>query len=109
MGFINLTPEPINIANIKGNFIMILPPSGKVAKVVNYNELIRYVSEIPIFRENFLQLIDLPEPEDGVTYITSKEVAQVAKRYDVVAPDTGPGAIHKDGQVLAVRGFLTFG
>jgi hypothetical protein len=108
MGFVNLTPEPINIANIDGKITMTLHPSGDVAYVLNYNELVRCVIGIPIFHEKCLELINLPEPEDGVMYIVSKEVAQAAKRPDVLAPDTGPGAIYKDGQVLAVRGFLTF-
>jgi len=33
-------------------------------------------------------------------------LAQCKDRSDVVAPDTGKDAIRKDGQIVAVRGFV---
>jgi hypothetical protein len=105
---INLTPDPINIANINGDIIMTLPPSDNIAEVYYCSDLIEYMGEIPISRECFLDLINLPEPEDDVIYVVSREVARAAKRPDVLTPDTRFGAIRKDGQVVAIRGFLTF-
>jgi hypothetical protein len=63
---------------------------------------------IPIVRQHFGQIENLPEPTDGVIYITSSLVAQAAQRVDVVSPDTGPTAIRENGQIVAVRGLQAF-
>jgi hypothetical protein len=52
-----------------------------------------------------LDVEGLPEPEDGVIYITSSLVAgKLPSRPDVLAPDTGPTAVRdENGHIVAVN------
>lgn len=50
---------------------------------------------------------DLPEPQEGTTYIVSKMVADMSTRQDIVYPDTGSSAIRDEqGRIVSVRRFL---
>lgn len=55
-------------------------------------------------------IINLPEPQDGVRYIVSSLVLAAAKsigRTDCVAPATGhPECVRKDGFITSVPGFI---
>jgi hypothetical protein len=106
---VNLTPDPINIADEEGNIAITLHPSGKVAKIYLQHEFIQELFGAIVLRENYLEISDLPKPKDGVMYIVSEEIARIAKRLDVITPRAGSTTVHKDGQLMIVRGFQTFG
>jgi hypothetical protein len=105
---INLTPHAISVANSEGGVVMTLPPSGNVARVATSQEVVWELVERPVTRTVFGEVTGIPAPAEGIVYLVSTLVAQAARRPDVVSPDTGPTAVRKDGQVVAVRGFQVF-
>lgn len=111
MELVNLTPHPISLADAAGEISATFPPSGEVARISTSQEVVMQLSGAEVRRTVFGALEGLPAPQEGVVYLASSLVAQQAAkegRVDVVAPDTGPTAIRKDGQVVAVRGFQSF-
>lgn len=114
MKLINLTPHEITIY-LDGADPLVIPPSGMVARVAQ-----EYVSvgnldlgggiAVPLVATQYGAIQGLPDPVDGVFYITSALVAQAAwsqGRKDVLAPDTGAGAVRDDqGRIVGVRRLL---
>lgn len=117
---VNLTPHEI-VVRVGGEEI-VFPPSGNVVRVKVFP--MRSTTDlhpedcdcvIPVFRNAFGEVEGLP-PEDqykDVVYIVSSLVAQAAahheRRYDLLAPDTGPTAIrNSDGQIVAVTQLQQF-
>jgi hypothetical protein len=105
---LNLTPHPVSLADAEGNVLATFPPSGQLARVATSTEVVGELMGRPVSRTNFGEVAGVPAPVEGVVYLVSTLVAQAARRPDVVSPDTGPTAIRKDGQVVAVRGFQVF-
>lgn len=105
---INLTPHPVSLADTEGNVIATFPPSGQTARVATSTEVVAQLMGRPISRTTFGEVTGVPAPKEGVVFLVSTIVAQAARRPDVVSPDTGPTAVRKDGQVVAVRGFQVF-
>jgi hypothetical protein len=105
---VNLTPHPIRV--VVGEKEIVLPPSGQVARVSQeYRSIGTLVFEganIPVVAATYGDIAGLPNPEPGVLYATSLLVAQAAwatGRLDVLAPDTGAGAIRdNEGKILGV-------
>jgi hypothetical protein len=109
MQFVNLTPEAINLVSDEGDiWIASIPPSGKVARVFTHQETIGKLGEWPVWELSSPRLVDLPEPKEGLCYLVSKEVAQLAKRHDVLALDTKSITLRNGEKVAAVCGFLSF-
>jgi hypothetical protein len=106
MNFLNLTPHPI-VVRLNDGSDLTFPPSGKVARVDELpTQIVGDVNGIPIMaRTVFGEVIDLPEPVEGLGYIVSGLVAGAVSRADVFAPATGPkdGAVRNDkGHIVAV-------
>ena len=104
----NCTPHVIRLKDPSTGLMDHLEPCGLVPRLQ-----VKQVDEskkagFPLFRTVVGDVEGLPDPEDGVMFITSTMVAQAAKRPDIVAPDTGPTAIREDGQVVAVTRFQIF-
>ena len=99
MKFVNLTPHVINL-----NDGTSLPVSGMVCRISStHSEFdpsgICYIS--------FGDVVNLPDPADGVTYVVSGLVAGVVGRPDVVSPATGhPQTVRRDGLIVSVPGFV---
>ena len=108
MKLVNLTPHAISLANEAGEIVTTIPPSGTIARVATVSAKLDEIDGVPVNLQSFGEVSGIPEPEEGVRYITSTLVAQAARRPDVLAPDTGPTAVRKDGQVVAVRAFVAF-
>lgn len=111
---VNLTPKEITIL-VQGR-TMRIQPSGRLAKVhIKRNEenLVGYVmGEIPVFRPKAAEVEGIPEEREGVVYLVSSLVAQVAKRKDVLSPDTLPGGLIKDtmtGRPIGVHALQFWG
>ncbi len=112
---INLTPHAITIRVDEADIILepTLPAarvgqkSYRVASVWTENNI-----EIPVHVPLFTAIENLPEPQDGVIYITSMIVAnspEGKEREDVYALDTGPTAIRDaDHNIKAVRGLVIY-
>jgi len=106
---VNLTPHAISLANEAGEIIATFPPSGEVARLTTDSVEVGSLLGAPIKKTVYGEVSGVPDPQEGVVYLVSALVAQATKREDVVAPDTGPSAVRNaDGQVVAVRGFITF-
>lgn len=115
---VNLTPHEIVLMDDSGEKeIARIPVAGEAARVETRATQTGTVEingvSIPIVSTQFGEVKNLPEPEDGVIYITSILVAQAlrGKRDDVVAPDTGPDSAVRfadgpqKGQIKGVRRF----
>lgn len=112
MPFINLTQHLVRILDKDGNTFEI-QPSGSVATVGVvmrpepdlYIEFLRF----SVSSRDYGQVHGLPKRIPGTVFIVSAMVQdRVQDREDVFAPDTGPSAIRKDGQVWAVRGLVGY-
>ncbi len=110
---INLTPHPITIV-VGGNKVEIAP-SGQVARVSQeYRDLgtlgLKEGVDIPLVASTYGDVTGLPPEEPGVFYIVSAIVAQAAwamGRLDVLAPDTGAGAVRDEqGRIVGVTRLL---
>jgi len=111
MQLINLTQHVIRLVDDNDGIIEEIQPSGLVARVATAQEIVGSYMGRPIARTKFGEIENLPAPEEGKLFVTSSIVAQAAARKgrnDVVAPDTGPSAVRREGQVWGVRGFQTF-
>lgn len=103
---VNLTPHAINVAGTDGEVVLTVPPGGVIARVTTSQEVVGNIDGIDVVKTTFGTVEGLPEPTAGTTYVVSSLVlGRCQDRDDVVAPDTGPTAIRKDGQVVAVRRF----
>jgi len=105
MEFLNLTPHPVHI--ILDDRVIVIEPSGTVARLKMTQEEMGELSGIPIVKTYLDDVEGLPEPHEGVIYIVSSLVCQAlaGKRNDIVAPDTSPnGAIRdEEGNIIGVR------
>lgn len=105
---LNLTPHAISVADVDGNIVVTYPPSGVAARLAISQEVVGELGGALIKRTVFGDTSGVPDAVVGTMYIVSTLIAQHVKRADVVSPDTGPTALRKDGQVVAVKGFQSF-
>ena len=105
---VNLTPHPVRLFKPDGEWIEV-PPSGKVARVVEEKEKVGEVDGIPVYLVEYKEVRDLPEPQKDTVYLVSQLVLQcLSGRPDVLAPDTSPtGAIRDNkGQIIGVKALI---
>lgn len=109
----NLTKHEIRL--VFGEKMVTVPPSGHVARTTGENqELATVVTyegyEVPVYRWTDANVKELPEPVEGVVYLTSGVVAQIVKRPDVMCPNTSPQSIVRDvyGNKIGVRSLITY-
>jgi hypothetical protein len=108
-------PEFKKFVNLIGHDITIsghgtLPKCDNPCRVETQQMIIGKLAGISIARTEFINLVNLPDPEDGTYYIVNKIVMDYIpfNREDVFCVDTGPTAIRdQSGQVVAVTQ-LTF-
>lgn len=117
MKFINLTPHKVVVAN--GNLRMTFErdPNEPLARieVVSKQKVIQsevapgIIIDIPIQEVERYEVVDLPDPVPGVTYIVSAMVANHIQRYDIVAPITD-ATCERDykGRVVSVKGLQAY-
>jgi len=106
---VNLTPHPIVIRlGVDEKSDVTFPPAGVVARVTEKaNKPTRnHIFGFPVAgKAAFDEVVNLPEPKEGVIYIVSGLVAQNVSRSDVFSPATGPedNAIRNEkGHIVAV-------
>ncbi len=102
MGFLVRTPEGERIINLQ--------PSGNLCRMAITNTEVGKADNIPVVVPEEGKLIGLPKPEPGVIFIASSIVAKIARRADVMSPDTTERGVVRDGsgQVIAVRNLQSF-
>jgi len=95
---VNLTPHAINLPDG-----VIIPPSGKIARVEMVTEDVDTVNGIPLTVSWAVGPVNLPEPCEGTLFIVSRMVAAAAEREDLVFP----GELERDenGRVIGCKTF----
>lgn len=99
---VNLTPHALNIS--AGGQSLEIPASGIVARCAQSNIVVGEVNGIPVTRQIFGEVVDLPEYEPNTLYIVSRLVASAKpERNDLLIP----GALLRDeaGKVIGCDGF----
>lgn len=74
----NLTPHMLNIVSADGTVVNI-EPSGTVPRVASFQEIVEEINGISVFHEVFGDVVDLPQPEEGVVFVVSRLVASAVK------------------------------
>jgi len=85
--------------------------AGEPALVMHHITRVYTGDEFPIIQSGFAKISGLPEPEAGVNYIVSSEVAHWAatqKRRDVYTPTITNCIKNAHGKLFAVRGLTQF-
>lgn len=99
---VNLTPHAINIC-VDGKQVLEVPASGTVARCSQQSILQGTVNGIPVYKQVFGDVQDLPSSVEGTVYIVSRLVAAaVPNRDDLLIP----GALVRDelGKVVGCEG-----
>lgn len=112
---LNLTPHAIGVVDgVDGETVHILPASGQVARVST-----RAVPQgtlglpggvvLPVMTTVYGDVENVPAPGGEKFLVSSIVLDRLGPEYrgQAFAPDTGPTAVRKDGQVVAVRQFRT--
>jgi hypothetical protein len=116
MKFVNLTPHDVTLVDSNG-MKLVFKSSGTVARVLLNTDVTTIEAEVapgiiltvPLKRTTGSQVVNLPEPQEGVMYIVSYMLANHVKRTDVIAPLTDESATRDDNRnILGVRSFQTF-
>jgi hypothetical protein len=86
MKLVNLTPHKLNLCDEEGNEILAVEPSGDVARVETERQQVGAVQGVPLYETRQGEIENLPEPEEGVLYVTSGFVRSATDREDTVSP-----------------------
>lgn len=103
INLINLTPHPVNFVTADGDQVDVAP-EGIIARLEQHDVLSRWVGRIPVYKTEYGQVQNLPDPQPDTIYIVSGMVlSQVPERDDVLSP----GALIRNdaGQVVGAGGF----
>ena len=102
MRFVNLTPHTINVLYGDGEKAIDVPPSGDLARVSQIDTPCDPIGDIPVCITSYGEVTGLPDPEEGVIYIVSGQVASAAPRADVMSP--GSLVRNKAGDPVGCKG-----
>ena len=107
--YVNLTPHAITVIDKNGK-PNVFESSGTIARV-NSSTSNSSIGNFDLSITNYNGVSNLPSPSPNKIYIVSAMVlSNVEGREDVVAPNTGQGAIRDEkGMISAVRGFTYIG
>lgn len=107
--YLNLTPHPLNVKSVDGEYVTI-PPSPDGAARVIYDRL--PPEQVSIAGHEIAvsvsgsprEIIGLPEPEEGVVLIVAKAVVDASPRHrgDLMSP--GRLIYDEDGTVIGCDG-----
>jgi len=104
----NCTPHPI-VVRVNG-IETVFQPSGIIPRVGTIETPAAEVEGIPCVAQVMGQVEGLPSLEPGVFLLVSALVFGACGRTDLLAPDTGKGAIRDEqGRILAVTRMIRRG
>lgn len=89
---INLTPHAVNIVDSSDSVTITIPASGNVARCSQTIDIIGNITldsvSIPISSSSYGEVVDLPDPQDGIYYIVSRLVMSACPaRQDLLVPN----------------------
>lgn len=98
MQFINLTPHEITVfSDSDATSSMVVPRSGKIARVSSMTQTVHNDWGFPVVRTTFGAVEGLPDPEEGVALIVSGMVLDAMKASGVYRDDLfAPGQLLRD-------------
>lgn len=106
---LNLTPHLIRVMNPETGEVVELPPSGLVARVATTEEVVGFevvgTLKVSTVRKTFGEVEGLPDgwfPGSDRVLVSGMVAAAMPGVFGVYAPDTGPTAVRREGQVWAV-------
>ena len=104
---INLCPHALNILDQDGE-IRDFPKCETPARVLQQERLEGYILGVPITKQVFGKVENLPDFELGTFYVVSRIVAAAAakegrKTSDLLIP--GPAVRDEEGRVIGAKGF----
>lgn len=100
-GLINCTPHTLNI--IVGDEVVDIAPSGIVPRCSQSEQEIGTLDGIPITKQVFGEVVDLPKPKLDTYYVVSRLVAAACpNRQDLLIP--GPLVRDDEGKVIGCKG-----
>lgn len=105
VAIVNLNKHAIVVQTSEGD--VVFPPSGLVCTVAVKQVEVGNIGGIPIMANEYGEVENLPNPQEGVVFIVNAMVLGCIDRPDCVAPDTGPTAIRENGQVKKVIRFVS--
>lgn len=111
MNIKNLTPHEIKIyATDRKTELLTVAPEGIIPRVTTTQEEIGKIHGIPMQKIAYGAVENLPAPAPDTVYIVSQMVLSAlnGSRADLVAPDTGKGAVRDEaGRILGTTNFVT--
>ena len=103
MDIVNLTPHVLNIADNEGNVIVVIPPSGTVARIAVTRRQVGVTDEgIPLFVAEYGEPEGLPNSQPDTIYVVSGMFRAGYDRPDLYQP--GELIRDKDGRPIACIG-----
>jgi hypothetical protein len=82
MQLINLTPHSIRLSNGE-----VIEPTGYVSRVNTTQSQVDDIRGVPILESSMSRTVNIPEEEEGVSYIVPSVVRQMApRRRDLLSP-----------------------
>ncbi len=103
---VNLTPHEIVIN--RGGLHITIPPERHPVRVKHDWKYDGTLGGIDVVETSHNNLENVPLPEDGTVFIVSTLAAMILRRKDIVAPDTGPSAIRRGKDVVAITRFQRY-
>ncbi|MBQ1298367.1 hypothetical protein IIY24_00815 [Candidatus Saccharibacteria bacterium] len=108
MAILNLTPHTINLIAENGETVMVIPPSGVVARATQTDQVCGEVEGIEVVKTSFGAPTDLPEPCEGVYLVVSLATANAARTTGRSTDDlllTSSPVRDEGGRIIGCRRF----
>lgn len=102
--YVNLTPHELNVIMDDGEIVNI-PPSGIKATCDTSTTPVRRIGGATGYRRSYGAVHGIPDPQDGMIYVTSGPAAEAAHRFDVVSPGD---QVQLDDGKRACKGFAVW-
>ena len=103
VNLVNLTPHAVNFITADGVQVNVAP-EGIIARLEQHDVLSRWIGRIPVYKTEYGQVQNLPDPQPDTIYIVSGMVLnKVNGRDDVLSP--GSLIRNDEGQVIGAGGF----
>ena len=99
----NCTPHDICVHVVSASAVIKFPPCGIIPRCEQREIFVDKIDTIPVTKQVFGEVIDLPEQEDGVYLVVSRLVAAACpNRSDLLIP--GPLVRDEAGKVIGCKG-----